>query len=62
MRALRPGAGGMWQSWHTMPPLPCGPSFHSRWVDFTNRPQGFFSLWHVPQNSAERRKAFSCVS
>ncbi len=62
MRALRPGAGGMWQSWQTTPPLPCGPSFHSRWVDLTNSPHGFFSLWQVPQNSALRRNGFSRVS
>ena len=47
----------MWQSWQTMPALPCGPSFHSSCVDFTQTSQGAFSLWQVPQNSrgAEER-------
>ena len=61
MRALRPGAGGMWQSWQTMPALPCGPSFHSSWVDSTKTPHGSCSLWQVPQNSALRRNGFETV-
>ena len=57
-----PAAGGMWHSWHTMPALPCGPSFHSRCVAFTHMPYGLFSLWQVPQNSAVLRKSFLRVT
>ena len=49
----------MWQSWQTMPALPWGPAFHSSWVDLTKTPQGFCSLWQVPQNSAVLRNGFA---
>jgi hypothetical protein len=52
----------MWQSWQTMPALPCGPSFHSSCVAFTKTPHGFCSLWQVPQNSAVLRNGFSRVT
>ena len=57
-----PAAGGMWQSWQTIPALAWGLSFHSRWVALTHRPHGSFSLWQVPQNSAVARKGLTAIS